>query len=193
MIDNNTEPDYDKTNHFLYKETINAAYLNLNKDWSRLSLQVGVRLENTISNGHQLGNVTKPDSTFRRTYTNLFPTAYMLYKLDTLSKHQISFSYGRRIDRPFYQDLNPFISPLDKFSIYVGNPYLKPTFTNTFELSHIFKNKTTTTVSYNSTTDIIEETIDLANSIYISRPANIGKSSVLGLSITSSLKTAKWW
>ena len=80
-----------------------------------------------------------------------------------------------------------------KLSIYVGNPYLKPTFTNTFELSHIFKNKITTTVSYNSTTDIIEETIDLANSIYISRPANIGKSSVLGLSITGSFKTAKWW
>jgi outer membrane receptor protein involved in Fe transport len=193
VINNITETDYDKTNHFLYRETINAAYLNLNKDWSRLSLQAGLRLENTISDGHQLGNVTKPDSTFRRSYTNLFPTVYLLYKLDTLSTHQISLSYGRRIDRPYYQDLNPFISPLDKFSIYVGNPYLKPTFTNTFELSHIFKNKITTTLFYNATSDIVEETIDLANSIYVSRPANIGKSSVLGLSVTGSLKPARWW
>lgn len=193
VIGNATEADYDKTNHFRYKETIHAAYLNLNKEWGQLSLQTGLRLENTISDGHQLGNAIKPDSSFRRHYTNLFPTVYLVYKFDTLSRHQLSFSYGRRIDRPFYQDLNPFISPLDKFSLYVGNPYLKPTFTNTFELSHIFKNKITTTLSYNTTDDIVEETIDLANSIYISRPANIGKSSVLGLSVTSALKPVKWW
>jgi len=193
IFNNVTKADYDKTNHFLYKETIKAAYLNLNKDWKQFSIQSGLRLENAISDGHQLGNVTKPDSTFRRSYANLFPTVYLLYKLDTVSKNQLGFSYGRRIDRPFYQDLNPFISPLDKFSIYVGNPYLQPTFTNTFELSHIFKNKITTTLSYNATKDIVEETIDLSNSIYISRPANIGKSSVLGLGITGSLKPAKWW
>jgi hypothetical protein len=193
VISNAMETDYDKTNHFLYKENLSAAYLNLNKDWNHLSVQTGLRLENTVSDGHQLGNAAKPDSSFRRRYTNLFPTLYLVYKLDTLSRHQLSFSYGRRIDRPFYQDLNPFISPLDKFSIYVGNPYLNPTFTNTFELSHIFKNQTTTTLSYNATADIVEETIDLGNGIYTSRPANIGKSSVLGLSLTSSLKPATWW
>jgi hypothetical protein len=150
-------------------------------------------LENTISNGHQLGNAAKPDSSFRRHYTSLFPTLYLVYKLDTLSRHQLSFSYGRRIERPFYQDLNPFISPLDKFSIYVGNPYLNPSFTNTFEFSHIFKNKITTTLSYSATANIVEETIDLANGIYTSRPANIGKSSVLGISVTSSSKPTAWW
>jgi hypothetical protein len=193
VINNTTKPDYDKTNHFLYKENINAVYLNLNKDWDRLSLQTGLRLENTVSDGHQLGNAAKPDSSFRRHYTNLFPTLYLVYKLDTLSRHQLSFSYGRRIERPFYQDLNPFISPLDKFSVYVGNPYLNPSFTNTFELSHIFKKKITTTLSYNATANIVEETIDLANGIYTSRPANIGKSSVLGISVTSSAKPAAWW
>lgn len=193
LINNTRNPDYDKTNHFLYKETINAGYLNLNKDWKHLSLQAGIRIENTISNGHQLGNVTKPDSTFKRSYTNLFPTAFLLYKLDTLSNNQLRISYGRRIDRPFYQDLNPFISPLDKFSIYVGNPYLQPSFTNTYELSHIYKNKITTTFSFNTTKDIVQETIDLSNSVYVSRPANIGKSSVIGLSISGSVKPAKWW
>lgn len=187
------EPDYDKTNRFKYRENIGAAYINFNKDYKRLSIQTGLRLESTLSKGHQLGNAMKNDSLFKRSYTNLFPTTYLLYKLDTTDKHQVSFSYGRRIDRPFYQDLNPFISPLDKFSIYVGNPYLKPTFTNSFELSHIFKNQITTTLSYNRTKDIVEETIDLANSIYISRPANIGRNTVVGLSMNSSLKFAKWW
>ena len=191
VINNITAPDYNITNHFLYKETINAAYVNLNKDWSKFSMQAGLRLENTISNGHQLGNPQKADSSFRRSYTNLFPTLYLLYKLDTNSNNQLAFSYGRRIDRPYYQDLNPFISPLDKFSIYVGNPYLQPSFTDAFELSHIFKNQITTTLSYSYTADIVQETIDLANSIYISRPANIGKSSVLGLGVSGSVKIKK--
>lgn len=192
-VNNVTEADFDKTNHFLYKEGITAAYVNGSKDWKRLSMQLGLRLENTVSDGHQLGNAVKKDSAFRRSYTNLFPTAYFQVKLDTLSTHQLTFSYGRRIDRPFYQDLNPFISPLDKFSIYVGNPYLQPTFTNEFSVAHTFKNKLTTTLSYSYTKNIIEETIDLSNNIYISRPANIGKSSVLGLGVDASAKPVKWW
>ena len=192
-VNGRTEMDVDKTNHFKYKEGINAIYVNGNKDWKSFSFQLGLRLENTTSNGHQLGNIAKPDSAFKRSYTDLFPTAFFLYKLDTLSKHQVSFSYGRRIDRPVYQDLNPFISPLDKFSIYVGNPYLQPTFTNSFSLAHIFLNKITTTLSYSYTRNIIQETIDLSNNIYISRPANIGKSSVLGLGVDVSLKPKNWW
>ena len=188
-----TEPDYDKTNHFIYKETINAAYVSSNRDWKYFSLQLGLRLENTISKGHQLGNTARPDSSFRRSYTNLFPTGFFLWRMDTVQRNQLSFSYGRRIDRPVYQDLNPFISPLDKFSTYVGNPYLQPTITDAFALAHTFKNKITTTLSYSSTRNIIQETIDLSNNIYISRPANIGKSSVLGLGLDVSLKPAKWW
>ncbi len=188
-----TEPDYDKTNHFIYKETINAAYVSSNRDWKYFSLQLGLRLENTISKGHQLGNTVRPDSSFRRSYTNLFPTGFFLWRMDSVQRNQLSFSYGRRIDRPVYQDLNPFISPLDKFSIYVGNPYLQPTITDAFALAHTFKNKITTTVSYSSTRNIIQETIDLSNNIYISRPANIGKSSVLGLGLDVSLKPARWW
>ena len=59
-----TAPDYGKTNHFIYKEQISAGYLNASKDWKRISLQLGLRFENTVSDGHQLGNVQKPDSTF---------------------------------------------------------------------------------------------------------------------------------
>jgi hypothetical protein len=192
-VDGRTEMDIDKTNHFLYNEGINAVYVNGNKDWKSFSLQLGLRLENTTSDGHQLGNIAKPDSAFSRSYTDLFPTAFFLYKFDTLSNHQLSFSYGRRIDRPVYQDLNPFISPLDKFSIYVGNPYLQPTFTNSFSLAHTFKNKITTTLSYSYTKNVIQETIDLSNNIYVSRPGNIGKSAVLGLGVDVTVKPLKWW
>ncbi|OOQ61592.1 TonB-dependent receptor [Mucilaginibacter pedocola] len=186
-------PDYGKTNHFIYKENINAAYLNANKDFKRLSIQAGLRLENTVSDGHQLGNVQKPDSSFKRHYTNLFPTVYLLYKLDTADRNQFSINYGRRIDRPYYQDLNPFLSPLDKFTYYTGNPFLRPTFTDNIELSHIFKNRFTTTVSYSRSRDDVNETIEIVDGIYYSRPGNIGRYTVKQISFNASFDPTKWF
>lgn len=187
-----TFPDYDKSNHFIYKENINAAYLNLNREGKRLSVQAGLRIENTISNGNQLGNVMKPDSTFRRDYTDLFPTLYLLYKLDSAATHQVGLNYGRRIDRPYYQDLNPFLSPLDKFTYYEGNPFLKPSYTNSLELSHTYKSKYTTTLSYSNSKDDVGETIEIVNGIYYSRPANIGRKIVKSISFNGNFDATGW-
>lgn len=187
-----TAPDYDKTNHFIYKEQISAGYLNINKDWKRISMQLGFRFENTVSDGHQLGNVQKPDSTFKRNYNGIFPTAYIQYKLDSTGSHSINFNYGRRIDRPYYEDLNPFLSPLDKFTYYTGNPFLKPSYTDNLELSHTWKN-ITTTLEYSSTKDDVNETIEIVNGIYYSRPGNLGRIINKGISIDASFDPAKWF
>ena len=187
-----TLPDYDKSNHFIYKENINAAYLNFNREGKRLSVQAGLRVENTVSDGNQLGNVMKADSTFKRDYTGLFPTLYLLYKLDTTGNHQVGLNYGRRIDRPYYQDLNPFLSPLDKFTYYVGNPFLKPSYTNSVELSHVYKSKYTTTLSYSNAKDDVGETIEIVDGIYYSRPANIGRKIVKSISFNGSFDPIGW-
>jgi len=191
-LDGLTKPDYDKSNHFLYKENINAAYVNLNKEFKRLSVQAGLRMENTVSTGHQLGNLLKPDSSFKRNYTGLFPTLYLLYKLDTAGNHKIGLNYGRRIDRPYYQDLNPFVSPLDKFTYYVGNPFLKPSYTQSIELSHSYKNKYITTVSYSNSKDDVNETIEILNGTYFSRPANIGKKVTKSISFNGTFDPFSW-
>lgn len=191
-VGNTTRPDYDKTNHFTYRENISAAYLNFSREWSRFSLQVGLRGENTIMRGHQLGNVMKPDSSFKRDYFNLFPTFYFLYKLDSAAKHQLVFSYGKRIQRPNFGNLNPFISPLDKFTFYVGNPFLQPTIAHAIEVSHIYNNKITTKLSYEYYDGDINETIELQGHQYYSRPANVGTSQYLGLSINATIDPAPW-
>lgn len=191
-VNNITKPDYDKSNHFIYSEQINAAYVNMNKDFKKLSVQTGLRFENTVSDGHQTGNIMKPDSSFKRNYTSLFPTFYILYKLDSAENNQVSFNYGRRIERPYYQDLNPFISPLDKFTYYAGNPFLKPAFTNSFELSHTYKNKITTTLSYSKVKNSSNETIEIVDGIYYSRPGNIGTVVYKSLSVDGSLDLKKW-
>ena len=187
-----TVPDYDKTNHFIYKEQINAGYLNINKDWKRISLQLGLRFENTVSDGHQLGNIQKPDSTFKRNYNGLFPTAYIQYKLDSAGNHSINFNYGRRIDRPYYEDLNPFLSPLDKFTYYTGNPFLKPSYTDNLELSYTWKN-ITTTLNYSKTKDDVNETIEIVDGIYYSRPGNLGQIIAKGASLDAGFDLTKWF
>ncbi|MBB6112170.1 Outer membrane receptor proteins, mostly Fe transport [Mucilaginibacter lappiensis] len=193
IVNGNTITDDDKTNHFLYKEAINAGYINLNRDFKRLSIQAGLRLENTDSRGHQLGNAQKPDSAFNRNYTGLFPTIYLLYKLDTLGDHQLKMTYGRRIERPYYQDLNPFISPLDKYTFYIGNPYLRPSYSGNFELGYIYKDRISLTMTYTDIRDRSTETIEIRNGYYYDRPGNIGSTKLYDLNADASFDPAQWF
>ncbi|MEP6617145.1 MAG: outer membrane beta-barrel family protein, partial [Ginsengibacter sp.] len=154
--------DNGKTNHFVYDENINAAYLNVNKQIKKWGLQAGLRAENTVAKGHQLGNSLRPDSSFKRNYTNLFPTVFVSYEAN--KKNTFSINYGRRIDRPAYQDLNPFYYFLDEYTYRVGNTLLKPQFTNSIEFSHTYKGFLTTTLNYSKTDDVFANVLDQINS-----------------------------
>jgi outer membrane receptor protein involved in Fe transport len=183
----------DNVANFFDEVNINAVYINYSKEGKRFSLQTGLRLENTQIRGNQLGNPVRKDSSFTRQYTNAFPTAYLSYNADSSGKHQIGFSYGKRINRPDYQSLNPFTYPLDRFTLYGGNPFLKPTFSHNFELSHTYKNKITTTFEFSFTNDDIGETIEQGTNIFYSRPGNYGKRVSYGMSVNAELNPFKWW
>jgi iron complex outermembrane recepter protein len=189
----NRVANYEFSNNFQYDENINAAYVNYSKDFKRLSVQAGLRFENTNINGHQLGNIVVKDSAFTRHYSNLFPTFYISYKLDTTDKHQLGLSIGRRIDRPNYKDMNPFTYPLDRYTYYGGNPFLKPTFSINIELSHTFKNFLTTTFEYSQANDVISETNEQRGTIYYSRPGNFAKQIAYGISVSGAHPVTKWW
>jgi hypothetical protein len=193
IIGNATSVDNDKTNYFVYKENINAAYINFSGDYKRLGVQAGLRMEHTNSNGHQMGNAVKPDSSFTKNYTNLFPTGYLSYKLDSTGRNYLNLSYGRRISRPYYQDLNPFIFLLDKFSYFAGNPYLRPQFSNNFELSYHYKSFITASLLYNYATDLHLETILQSGNIFICTTGNIGRRIYMGVSMNANVKPMKFW
>ena len=194
VVDNVSSVDYTKTNRFLYKENINAAYVNFNKNFGRFSLQTGLRLENTNGDGHQLGNAQRKDSTFISHYLNLFPTTYFSYNLDTGGHNVLVLSYGRRIGRPNYGSLNPFTFFVDKFTQFSGNPYLKSQFTDNYKLAYSFKSLFTIALAYNYTTDVQGETIhSSANSLFISTQGNIGQQKTLDFSVNTNLQPAKWW
>ncbi|MEX6686990.1 TonB-dependent receptor [Danxiaibacter flavus] len=184
------QEDPRRTNHFIYTENINAAYVNysrpLSKKWSA---QLGLRLENTNSKGQQLTTNTE----FERNYTQLFPTAYIGYKLN--EKNQLALSYGRRIQRPDYQDMNPFYYYLDKYTYQVGNPYLKPQFSHNIELNHTFKGFLTTSLQYNKTKDIIQEVLEQIDSTHTSyvKQSNIADRDNVALSVSANFPVTKWY
>lgn len=184
--------DNGKTNHFVYDENINAAYLNVNKQIKKWGFQAGLRAENTIAKGHQFGNSLRPDSAFKRNYTNLFPTVFVSFEAN--KKNTFSINYGRRIDRPAYQDLNPFYYFLDEYTYRVGNTLLKPQFTNSIELSHTFKGFLTTTLNYSKTDDVFANVLDQINSerkTFV-RNDNIATKKNIGLAVSAYFPVTKF-
>ena len=189
----NRTPNYEFSNNFKYDENINAAYLNYSRDFKKISVQAGLRFENTNIKGHQLGNVVVKDSSFTRHYSNLFPTFYLQYRADSVNKHIFGLSIGRRIDRPNYKDMNPFTYPLDRFTYYGGNPFLQPTFAYNVQLSHTFNSFLTTTLEYSQANDVISETNEQRGNIYYSRPGNFAKQIAYGVSVSGAYPIKKWW
>jgi len=185
--------DNNNTNRFLYKENINAAYANFNQDFKRFSVQTGLRAENTNVQGHQLGNAQSPDSAFTQHYTSLFPTAYLLYKLDTAGHHTLNLNYGRRIDRPNYQDLNPFTTILDKYSGWTGNPFLKPQYASNYEVTYSYKSIFSVQFEYHHITDYQVEDDYQKGNIFLATTTNVGSRPQFGLNASLNLSPLKWW
>jgi iron complex outermembrane receptor protein len=192
IIDNSIVPDYTKTNFFRYKENINAAYINYNKQiTAKFSIQAGLRFENTNYSGLQYGNPTRSDSSFTNTYNGLFPTAYFSYNAD--KNNVFALSAGRRIDRPQYEDLNPFLFFIDRYTYGSGNPYLKPQYSNNFELTHIFKGILTTVLNYSHTKNMFSETFDQAGDYAsVQSNGNIGRRDNFGIAVSAQFSPAKW-
>ncbi|HMH21896.1 MAG TPA: TonB-dependent receptor, partial [Puia sp.] len=177
----NWVPDYGKTNDFNYRENINALYLNLNREIGKWSFQGGLRYENTNYTGHQTGNPQKPDSSFTHQYNSLFPTGFVSWQAD--KNDQFTLSAGRRIDRPAYQDLNPFLFFINQYTYNQGNPFLRPQYTTNLELSHIFKGVLTTTLNYSNTEAYFTDLFRTVGDTTIFSRGNLGRLRNAGLSV----------
>jgi len=109
----NWQEDYGRSNHFLYKENINALYSSLQTKYKRISMQAGLRYEATAYNAHQLGNVQQKDSAFSRKYSGFFPSGYITYQADPSTA--LPFTIGRSIRRPPFRTLWPVTYIIIKF------------------------------------------------------------------------------
>lgn len=179
----------DRSNHFIYEENINAIYAIFSKTLKKWELTGGLRMENTIAKGHQI----KSDSSFKRDYTSLFPNVGIGYNAN--EKNQFNLSYSRRITRPDYDDLNPFVFFLDSLTYGQGNPYLQPQFTNNVELSHTFNRFLTTTLNYTQTDDIITQLLkqNTEKKVTFQTKENFSKMIQIGIAVSANIPVTKWW
>ncbi len=181
-------PDLGRSNYFIYEENINAVYANYSTPLSKkFSAQLGLRLENTNAKGNQ----KTTGENFTRNYTQLFPTAYLQYKAN--EQNSFVLNYGRRVRRPNYESLNPFIKFLDRYTYQQGNPNLRPQLSDNIELSHTYKNVLTTTLNYSRTTDIIQNVIEQQGEEAFIRNDNIANARQFGIAISANMPVNKWW
>ncbi|MBX0290634.1 TonB-dependent receptor [Hymenobacter sp. HSC-4F20] len=183
-----TTVDLGRTNRFRYDELISAAYLNLTHTRDKLNLQLGVRGEQTHAKGEQ---VVQADN-FRRDYYQLFPNASVKYT--ATDRHEWSAALSRRINRPSYRQLNPFRSVIDPTTSSKGNPELRPETSYNLELSHTFKQKLTTSLSYSLTNDPITDVAQPESTTStVSMYVNLRRQHYSALTLTAPLTPTKWW
>lgn len=175
---------------FLYNENIHAAYAILGNKSNKLSYQGGLRAEYTdVKTTLVRANDINP-----REYANLFPSAHVTYNVSPDDAFQLS--YSRRIRRPFYNDLSPFMTFSDARNFFSGNPDLDPEFTDAYELGHIKymdKGSVFSTIYYRSTTDKIERirTVDEEGNA-MTLPENLLSERSFGLEFTSDYSPTDW-
>ena len=189
FINNNWQNDIRRSNQFIYDENVNAAYTNINKQFKTTSIQIGLRLEQTNSTG----NLITTNDVVKRSYLDLFPTLFVQQKLT--DNNQLGFSYSRRIDRPSYDALNPFVYYLDQYTYNKGNPFLKPQYTHNFEVSYTLMQKYLLSLNYSRVNDVITQVLlpDEEKKALYQTNANLAKNVSYGANLNVPIKFAKWW
>jgi hypothetical protein len=173
----------------VYDENIQAAYINGRAQFDKTTVQLGLRLENTISKGNSLVTNEVNDTS----YLKLFPSFFVQQKLN--ESNNVNFKYSYRIGRPGYHMLNPFKWMVDPYTYNVGNPYLEPQFTHSLGLSHNYKGALITSLGFNYTKGLFTEIIrqdDASKTVYQTNE-NLSNSIDCNLSETFQLQPFKWW
>lgn len=139
-----------ESNDFLYEENINAAYVNISKQLLKFEFNAGLRAEQTVVNG-----TSAEAEVLDRNYLQLFPSASALYRFN--DKIALQSSYSRRVNRPSFQQQNPFSFFIDSLTYTRGNPALRPEIINTAQLLLTYEGQPFFGVSYYKTDDVIIE------------------------------------
>lgn len=193
VVQNVEKIDTNRSNRFKYLERVYAGYINYNvslgKKWD---IQAGLRAEHTKSLGdltsYKHNDLDKVDTT----YLNFFPSGALSFRAS--KNHTWNINYSRRINRPSYQNLNPFEYRIDELVYSKGNPFLKPEYANSFKLSHVYKGKLTTSFGYRRTRfPVVGLRIpyDSSRTYFITQNLDYSQGFSLDISITTPI--TKWW
>lgn len=178
------------SNHFIYKENVMAAYASYKSPiGTKLDFQLGLRAEHADINGNSVtGNQINTQS-----YLDLFPSLFLQHKVS--DKYAINYNVNRRITRPYYRMLNPYVFYIDPLTTEEGNPDLKPQYANNFEMSHVIKGAYQFTLGYARTTNAFGQvmTQDEASRKTVIRMENYDKEENFSLRMVIPVDIAKYW
>lgn len=184
------ELDPTQSNRFKYTENNQAVYINGDKKiGEKWNFQLGLRLENTQTNGF---SETMNQETVNN-YLKLFPTVYASYKKN--ENNSFSLNYGKRINRPRFDLLNPFKVYINSNSYSEGNPFLRPSFSDNFEFAHSYKEILRTSVFVNVVTNgygVLFTSNPETNTQIVTRE-NYFKNLNYGIGESYSANFTEWW
>ncbi|HEY2580615.1 MAG TPA: outer membrane beta-barrel family protein [Mucilaginibacter sp.] len=184
----------DQSSNFSYKENVNAVYGNFEfNPGPKLKVQTGIRAEQTNTHSALVSADGLPDidGNIKKNYIDFFPTISFNWAADQNNVFNLIFS--RRIDRPTYQNLNPFEIKEDQLTYFKGNPFLAPQYTDNVTLTHTFINKINTSLGFSDVTRYATEVSDTVGNALFAEPSNIGTQKIISLSIGSPLTLTPWW
>jgi len=181
--------DSARSDHFVYTERIDAAYLELeSKLGSNTNLTMSVRGEHTHFTAESVNPARHADSS----YFNLFPNVQLSHQID--KSNLLTLSYSRTIGRPNYQDLNPFVSYVDQFYSSTGNPFLRPDFINTYRISDFIADKYRVSLSTIITNNYYQIIFDQkATGQYFTTKANLGTRYQYMIEFNLPFDLTSWW
>lgn len=189
MVDGQWANVADRTNHFVYTEQVAAAYVNYHTKFNKFGVQAGLRSEYTVSNGNSI----TLDNEVKRDYIDFFPNVSVSY--DASENHQYSVSYSKRVNRPRYNNLNPFSYFLDKYTYQQGNPYLQPEYTHAIGLNYTLMRRFNFAAGYEITKDAVVEMMkqdDVEKSTLVTNE-NIAEQEQWFLNVNAPVTFTSFW
>lgn len=192
VLDNVKVLNIDLSNRFIYTENVNAAYVSYSRQLKKWGFNAGLRAEQTNSEGDLQAYKPVNDDNVKRHYLDFFPSGGVTYNLN--QKNTFALNYSRRVNRPSYQDLNPFQNRLDELTYEQGNPFLKPEYAHNLQLRHTFSSRFNTTLSYSHTQDQITRFLDTAGTKanYITW-LNLANQYAYSVAFSAPIQIKKWW
>ncbi|HVI46011.1 MAG TPA: TonB dependent receptor [Chitinophaga sp.] len=175
------ETDKGKTNHFIYKENIFAAYANYSRSIGKVSMQLGLRAEQTATEGN---SVTYQQVT-KRDYLNIFPSVALMYEHS--AKHQFGISYRQSIDRFSFDVVNPFVRYISQYFYYQGNPYIKPSVGHNVEVNYSYNDELMASVGYQHYNDALASVYQKdSNNVVTGTDVNLKSGDAITATLTHS-------
>ncbi|MEH3112746.1 outer membrane beta-barrel protein [Pedobacter terrae] len=189
LIETDWKNDAGRSNRFIYDENINAAYATIKHEFKSTSVEIGLRTEQTTSKGNSIND----NKIVKRSYFDFFPSFNINQSLNP--NHEIGFSYNRRIDRPDYKSLNPFVYFVDLYTFSRGNPFLDPQYTNAFQLVYNYKKTLNISLGYSITNYLIIDVLlpDYEKKTLYQTVQNLDKQYAYDLTIGYPTTITKFW